>query len=414
MKRCAIALLLASLALFAAACGGSSSGSETSGSAGAASTTSGGGGSDQGPIKVGVVVPLTGPFTPLGQGDKQGIEIAQQQINASGGVNGRKVQFIIKDDQTKPDQAVIAYNQLKSQDVVAVLGSSSSNSTNAIAPLAQRDGLPLITLSPVDQLVDPVQSNVFVEPYLSKLQTERLMQYFKSEGITKLAVVYDKGDVYTKNGFDATVAQASGAGVTIVDKEPITAEATDFSSTLTHVKSSGAQAVLAWITGPPSVILAKQFQAAGLASSMKMVMTESDATDLFLKPAGAAANGIVMTCTPANIGESLPDGPIKDAYEQLAKGFDQRYGGQPSAFASNSWTAAQILFSAIKSASDTSPEALQKALEGVSVFGSDGKYEFSASQHAGAVVDDVMVVEVKDGKFVPTDFQKQQFSSLPS
>jgi branched-chain amino acid transport system substrate-binding protein len=254
---------------------------------------------------------------------------------------------------------------------------------------------------------------VFVEPYLSSLQTQRLLQYLKSEGMTKLAVVYDKGDVYTKNGFNATVDQAADAGITVVAKEPITAESTDFNSTLTHIKGSGADAVLAWITGPPSVILAKQFQASGLASSMQLVMTESDATNLFLEPAGKAAEGIVMSCTPANIGEALPDGPIKDAYDKLAKGFRQRYGGQPSAFASNSWTAAQALFAALKSAPDTSPEAIQKALESVSVFGSDGKYAFSADQHAGAVAEDVMVVEVRNGKFVPTDFQKQQFASLP-
>ena len=401
MKRYTVVLLPAVLAVLAAGCGGSGSGG-------------GGSSADKGPIKIGVVVPLTGPFTPLGQGDKQGIQVAEQQVNAAGGIHGRKVQFVIKDDQTKPDQAVIAYNQLKSSGVAAIMGSSSSNSTNAIAPLAGRNKLPLITLSPVDQLADPVQPYVFVEPYLASLQAGRLLQYLKSEGLTKLALVYDKGDVYTTNGFNAVVKQAAGAGISVVDKEPITAEATDFSSTLTHVKGSGADAVMAWVTGPPSVILAKQFHASGLGSSMKMVMTESDATQLFLGPAGAAAEGIVMSCTPANIGAALPAGPIKDAYDKLAQGFGQRFGGQPpSAFASNSWTAAQILFAALKKASDTSPEAIQKALEGVSVFGSDGKYAFSSGRHAGAVAEDVMVVEVKHGKFVPTAFQKQQFSSLP-
>lgn len=379
-----------------AACGSSSTSSATT-------TPS----SSAGPIEIGAILPLTGSFTPLGQGNEQGLKIAQQQINAAGGIHGRKVDFIIKDDQTSATQGVVDFNALKSS-VVAILGSSSSDSTQAVAPLAERDHIPYLALSPVDQLVTPAQPYIFLEPYLASLQSQRLMDYLKSKNITKLAVIYDSSDIYTTNGFHSAVAQASKAGITIVDKEAITPTVTDFTSTLTRIQASGAQAVEAWVTGAPSVILAKQFQSTGMSANTKLVMTESDATTLFTQPAGSAADGIVMTGSPANIGTSLPSGPIKSAYNTLASSFSKDYSGTPSAFTSNSWTAAQILFKALEQAPTISPAAIASAISHVSVTGTDGAYQYSSSNHSGATINDIMVLVVKNGQFAPTAFQQKQ------
>lgn len=399
----AVSLGVAVAAAIAAA-GSASAGAATEGHAAA------------GPIKIGATIPLTGPFTPLGVGDEQGLLLAEQQINSSGGINGRKVQFVIKDDQTSPQQSVVNFNALRSSGVVAVMGSSDADASRAIAPIAQRDGVPFMSLSPVDQLVAPTESYVFMEPFEASLQTERLLQYMQGQKYKKIAVVYDNTDIYTTNGYKATVAMAGKYGIKVVDTEVDTNTTTDFTSTLTHIKGSGANATLVWLTGPAAIGIAKAYYAAGLSSKIHMVMTEADASyALLVQPAGVAqTNGIVMTGTPANIGSYLPAGPIKTSYKQLAKLYKKKYGGVPSGFASNGYTAAEAVFAALKDAKSLSASAIDKAMQNVSVAGPDGVYHYSPKDHAGESLQDIMVFQVKNGKFVPTPFQTKQFKSLPS
>jgi branched-chain amino acid transport system substrate-binding protein len=106
-------VLLSVLLLVLAACGGGS-GSQDSGS---------------GPIVLGQIASLTGNYTPLGTNDQKGAAQAVEEINAAGGVLGRQLQIVVRDDKTQPDQAVIAFNDLAGQNVAAVIGSPFSNST---------------------------------------------------------------------------------------------------------------------------------------------------------------------------------------------------------------------------------------------------------------------------------------------
>src|SRR5689334_11186741 len=125
---------LTAAGLFIAGCGGSKSGGST-------------GTADKSPIKVGLMVSLTGNYTALGSEDKKGAELAAKEINDAGGVNGRQLQLITRDDQTKPDQAVLAFDDLKGQGVAAIVGSSFSNSSLAAIPQTDRAKLPYLSLA---------------------------------------------------------------------------------------------------------------------------------------------------------------------------------------------------------------------------------------------------------------------------
>ena len=103
----------------AAACGGSSSDSKA-------------------PIKIGLIVSLTGNYAALGSEDYKAVELAVDQQNAAGGLLGRKIQIVFRDDRTQPDQAVLAFNDIKGQGLTAVIGPVFSNAALAVEPLAQR------------------------------------------------------------------------------------------------------------------------------------------------------------------------------------------------------------------------------------------------------------------------------------
>ncbi len=380
-----------------------------------ATTSSPSAGSSSAPIKVGLIAPLTGAFAPLGQGDEQGADIAVSQINQSGGIDGHKVDLIIKDDKTEPTQSVIDFQALLGQGVTAILGSSVSDSARAVAPKAEEAGMPYISLSPVDQTVNPVEPYVFLVPATTPTYTTRLMQWFHAKGITRIAVGYDNTDIYTTNGYHSTLNEAKGYGVSVVDTEVFQTSTTNFSTIVSHVGASRAQAFLVWSTGPASVILTKTFAAAGLATRMKLVMTTSDATTLYTQPAGSAANGVVMTAALGVIASALPPSPIKSEIGMLAGPFAAKYGGEPSEFAADAYSGAEIVFAALKEAAPGfSHSAIQAALNHLSLLTPDGKYNYTPSDHSGLTPDDVAVIVVENGAFQPTAWEKSQFATLPS
>jgi branched-chain amino acid transport system substrate-binding protein len=396
----AMLAVAAAISVAAAACSSSSSSSPPSSSA---------------PVKVGMIAPLTGAFAPLGLGDEQGAEIAVSQLNSAGGIDGHKVDLIIKDDKTDPTQSVIDFQALQGQGVAAVLGSSVSDSARATAPNAEQAQMPYISLSPVDQTVSPVEPYVFLVPAVTTVYATRIMQWFKAEGITKIAVGYDNTDIYTINGYHSTLSEAPAYGVKVVDTEVFQTTTTDFSTTVSHVASSGAQAFLVWATGPAPVILTKTFAAAGLAAKIKLVMTPSDATALYTQPAGSAADGVVMAAALGVIAPELPASPIKTEINKLAVPFAAKYGGQPSEFAADAYSGAELLFAALRQAAPGfSHAAIEAALNHLSLLTPDGKFIYTPSQHSGLAPGDVAMVVVQNGTFQPTPWEKTQYGTLPS
>jgi hypothetical protein len=225
----------------------------------------------------------------------------------------------------------------------------------AAAPKAEQAQIPYISLSPVDQTVNPVQPYVFLVPAITTTYATRLMEWFKAEGITRIAVGYDNTDIYTTNGYYSTLSEAPAYGVKVVDTEVFQITTTNFSTIVSHVASSGAQAFLVWATGPAPVILTKTFAGAGLAARMKLVMTPSDATTLYTQPAGSAADGVIMAAAYGVIAPELPSSALKTEIEKLAVPFAAKYGGQPSEFAADAYSGAELLFAAAPAAGRDRP-----------------------------------------------------------
>jgi branched-chain amino acid transport system substrate-binding protein len=395
--RATVPSILATLALTvttASACGGGDSGSAT------------------GPIKVGLIVSLTGNYAPLGSEDKKAVDLAVDQVNAKGGVLGRKIEILFRDDKTLPDQAVLGFNDVKSKKVTAVIGPVFSNSALAVEPLTQREKIPYLSLAPASEQVKPIKSYVFVTPALSEMYAERYLQYFKYKGITKIAVAHDSKSAYAVAGYEGTKKFAAKYGVQIVGDEPFQTTTTDFSPMITHVKDSGAQALLFWGTGAPGVIVAKQYASSGL--KVPLMLTGSQASKLWLEPVGAAAEGITVQSAIGVVGDHLPDGPQKQIIDQMAGPYKQKHGYAPPQFAQDGYSAALLLFEAIKKANSTDGEKIQKALETMTLVTPNGRFQYSATNHSGLTPDYISVNTVKNGQFVPTDWAKEQLTKTLS
>src|SRR5919197_1006564 len=184
------------------------------------------------PINVGLITPLTGQYAALGAGDRQGATVVTDQINAAGGINGHKINLIVKDDQTEPSQSVVAFNQLLSQHVVGVLGSSNANAAIAVGPLAERAGIPYLSLAPSRQLVQPVKKHLFSLPPTSTLWAKRDMQWMQSAGIKKVAVVYASDDTFHRDGNADVQKFAKDFGIAVAASFLIQTTPTHFTTVL--------------------------------------------------------------------------------------------------------------------------------------------------------------------------------------
>ncbi len=362
----------------------------------------------EGPIRVGFITALTGNYSALGSEDEKAVELAVEQINTKGGLLGRKVELVTRNDQTQPDQSVLAFNDLKGTEVVAVIGSVFSNSALATEPLAQREGIPYLSLAPAQEQVEPVRSYVFVVPALSAMFADRYLQYMQSEHITKIAIAHDTKSAYAAAGHSAMVALAPKYGVEVVKDEEFETTTTDFSATFTHVKDSTAQALVFWGSGAPGVTVAKQYSTSGLKTPL--FLTASQASKLWLDPVGPAAEGITVLSAIGVVGAFLPDGPQKQIIDQMAAPYREKYGYSPPQFAQDGYSACLLLFEAIKSAASADRTKIQQALDHTTLITPNGKFRYTPTDHSGLGPEFISVNVVKGGQLVPTEWAKQQLA----
>ncbi|MEO3922332.1 ABC transporter substrate-binding protein [Micromonosporaceae bacterium B7E4] len=393
MRRPALVLTLVSLLVAGTACGGSDDS-----------------GGDSGPIKIGQIVSLTGNYSTLGSENKKAVELAVEQLNDKGGLLGRRIEVIVKDDKSQPEQSVLAFNDLKGADVSAIIGSPFSNSALATIPLVDREKIPYLSVTAADEQVSPVHPYVFVVPAIAGTYADRIMEYFKAVNVTRVAVAYDTKSSYAVAGFRGTQAKATQYGVTLVATEEFQTTATEFSAVFTHVRSSGAQALLVWATGAPGVAITKGYATAGL--DIPLVLTGAQASELWLKPAGPAAEGVVVASSIGVVGDHLPDGPQKTAVRELTDAFQARYGYPPPQFAQDGYSAVKLFAAAADKAQSLDAAEVQAALDGLTLLTPNGKYAYSPTDHSGLTGTYISVNTVSKGVFVPTDWSRSQLAGL--
>ena len=196
-------------------------------------------------VKIGVITSLTGSQAAFGQAHKNGYAIALDEINAKGGINGKKVVLDYYDDQSRPDQAVQGVNKLVDQDhVPIILGSYSSESTRAIVPVVTTKQIPLIVPTAVaENIMETGSQWVFRLCSGSNDYAKWTLDFLKHNGNPKtIAIVYENTNFGQAN-FKSMDTEAKAAGLDVVDTEAYQASSPDYKSLLQRVKAKDPQVV---------------------------------------------------------------------------------------------------------------------------------------------------------------------------
>ena len=243
---------------FLAGC--SSKDTATDGTANAADS-----GDFSGTLVIGGIGPVTGGAAVYGNAVKNGMQLAVDEINAAGGVNGIKLELNFQDDEHNEEKAVNAYNTLKDKDMKLLIGTVTSNPCVAVAAETVKDNM--FQLTPSGSAVDCVANdNAFRVCFNDPNQGIASAQYIAQNNVaSKVAVIYDSSDVYSTGIYEKFVSEAAAQNIEVVAAEAFTADSkTDFSVQIQKVQESGAELLFLPIYYQEAALILQQASKAGL------------------------------------------------------------------------------------------------------------------------------------------------------
>lgn len=401
MKKSLSVLLTAALAATALAGCGSDAGNGTDGSSSAGSaagTEAQAGNSASGEtFKIGSIGPTTGSNAIYGTAVMNGAQIAVDEINAAGGINGYQISFKFEDDQSDAEKSVNAYNSLKDWGMQALMGTVTTTPCVAVVEKTAQDGM--YQLTPSASSTDVIENdNVFQICFTDPNQGSASAQYIAENKLaTKVAVIYDSSDVYS-SGIEANfVSEAENQGLEVVAEEAFTADSkTDFSTQLQKAQSAGAELVFLPIYYTEASIILTQADSMGFD------------VDFF------GCDGLDGLLGVENFDKELAEGVMlltpfaADADDEATKAFVTKYQEQykdlPNQFAADAYDAIYVMKAAIEAA-DATPDmsvtdlgtGMSEAMTTITVDGLTG--ESMKWEATGEVSKAPKAVVIKDGSY---------------
>ena len=357
----------------------------------------------QEPIKIGVSQPLTGAFAASGNYVAQGAKMAEDAINASGGVLGRKIQLVIEDNKSNPTEAVATAEKLISKDKVPVMmGAWSSTLTLAVMPKLMEYGVPmLVETSSSGKITTSGNPWIFRISPTSEMEAKAFAPMAKSLGIKKadfLATNNDFGLGASKEFSE--MLKASGVQVGVM--ETMDPKATDFSAQLAKIKASGGDTLFVTTAVEQITLILKQ--AKDLQLKTRIITTGgSNSPDQLIQQAGDAANGSLhlVFFTPW-FPEAVKNPDIAKKFVAEWNTRKHNVGGLTEGF--RGWDGIHTIVEGIKAAGKPDPKAIQAALWKVKVKGINGDIAFikqgPSGQESAQNVPSVYLVKIDGGKVV--------------
>jgi branched-chain amino acid transport system substrate-binding protein len=324
------------------------------------------------PIKIGVVNMLTGPFAEAGSFQVNGLELALEDINKSGGILGRPVELHTEDNGSTNPGTVLAFSKLFTDPAVkAIVGPIASTQIQAASPAIAKAGIPTM-IGGTDPSLTHVNNKWVFRARPNDLFSSRVIADFgvNTLKLRKWAIVHAT-DAFGQGGAKALTEALLALGVTPVLDQGYNSNSQDFTPIVLAVKKSGADVMGTYMTVPADQgIFAKQMRQLGV--KIHWVGSPTTATVTTRNLAGDALHGsyaVVDFNADAN-----------DAARSFTRRYFDRFGIYPDNFASWSFDALHILALAMKNANSTEPEAIRKAILDIKGYlGLEGTYQFDAN-----------------------------------
>lgn len=328
-----------------------------------------GGGSGGGKIVIGQVVPLTGEAVESGKFQKNGAALAVEQINAAGGINGKKLEIVIEDDQTTNPGAVAALQKLlQNKDIVAMVGSIRSTQVQAMLPTIAEAKVPVMIGGTNYGLTHAGNPWVFRFRPHDGMSAKVIAAFLVDEQKKKKVGVIHATDAFGTGGKDFVVEELKKKGADVVLVRGYNNGEKDFTAILGELKRSGADGLVTYMTFSTDLgIMAKQLKQLGVGVTWvgSPSITAVDGRKLAAESLYGTF-GITDFHTEGN--------PVA---KKLGETYKAKFNETPDLYAAWTYDAVLALAEALKKAPSLKPDDIRKALLGIQGFqGAEGRYDF--------------------------------------
>lgn len=350
---------------------------------------------------IGGIGPTTGATAIYGTAVKNGAQIAVDEINAAGGINGKQIEYRFEDDQNDAEKAVNAYNTLKDWGMQMLVGTTTTAPCIAVAGKTASDNVFQITPSASSpDVLSSGNGNVFQVCFTDPNQGVASAQYIAENKLaTKIGIIYDSSDVYSSGIEEKFEAEAKTQGLNIVSKAAFTADSkTDFGTQLQKAKDAGADLLFLPIYYQEASIILKQADTMGY------------------KPKFFGVDGMDGILTVENFDTKLAEDVMlltpfaadaKDkSVQNFVKTYKEKYEDTPNQFAADSYDAVYALKAAIEESKATTDmsasdmcDALKGAMTKVKMQGLTGGKDGLTWNESGEVTKSPKAVIIKNGAY---------------
>jgi branched-chain amino acid transport system substrate-binding protein len=355
-------------------------------------------------IKIGAIFATSGPSAFLGVPEERGLKLKVEDINKSGGINGRKVEVVQYDTEGNTTKAAqLARRLIESDKVLAIVGPSSSGESLQVLPIANELKTPLISHAGTEKMTNPVTPWVFNTPPTDRVVAAHLLGVFKKRGITQIALL-TAADGFGQSGANVVMELAPKYGVSIARHEEFNRTDADMTAQVLKAKDSPAQAMLVWSAFPAPTIIAKN--AAAVGYNKPVFNSFAAASKDLLVQAGPAAEGSFVSSMRLLAPETLKaNDPMRPTVTKIYNEYKAKFNEAPATFVAHSYDAMSILEAALrKITGPVTRDNLRAAMETVTVTGGNGIFRLSPTSHGLEPDSQSMVLMVaKGGQWVVAD-----------
>lgn len=348
-------------------------------------------------IVIGEVASLSGGTAAWGKAQNEGVKMAVDEINAAGGILGKKVKLLTEDDQSKNGEAGTVTKKLVLRDkVTAVIGEISSSKSLEMAPVCQKAGIPMISPGSTNPKVTEVGDFIFRVCFIDPFQGTVMAKFALSKGWKKMAVLTDVKEDYSVGLTQFFKEYYSKNGGTLAVEQSFSKGDKDFKAQLTAIKAGGVDAI--FVPGYYSEVGLIASQARELGITVPMCGGDGWDDASLIKVAGQAVEGCFFS-------NHFSTEDTSEAIQAFVKKYQAaRNNEKPTTFVALGYDSAMLLFHAMKKAGSTEGKAVRDVLAATKDFpGITGIITLDAQRNASK---SAVILTIKNGEFVYVDTVK--------
>ena len=357
--------------------------------------------------KIGVNLELTGAASVWGVPQKNAVEMLVEEINQKGGINGVPIELVVYDNESSETQSLVVTKKLVEQNqVLAVIGGGTTPTTMPLVPYMNQQKIALVSVGSGDAIVEPVKDRkwIFKTPSNNNDISQSIASFLKKKGKTNVAFM-SMNNAYGESGKKSFEAVTKEYGINIIANEKFGAGDKDMKPQLTTIKAKNPDAIVVWAIPPSASIVNRNFWE--LKMDSLLIYSAGAGANSFVELAGTdAAEGTYIASGKVWISDRLTDSdPQKALISKYVKDFESKFNTGVSPIDGMAYDTMLLLSKAMEMAGNqVNRETIQTNMEKIqNMAGTTGIFNLSPEDHQGLKPEDVIILQVKDGRWIPAE-----------